>query len=74
MKPKDRITLLACANANGNVKLPLAFIHKSLKSKVLLNINNKELAVDNFSNRRAHGWTPQYLLNGSINNIYSMVP
>ncbi len=29
-KSKDRVTLLACANATGNFKLPLTFIHKSM--------------------------------------------
>jgi hypothetical protein len=28
---KDRVTLLACSNASGTCKLPLAFIHKSAK-------------------------------------------
>ncbi len=28
-KPKDRVTLMACANVTGSIKLPLVFIHKS---------------------------------------------
>ena len=27
-KPKDRVTLMACANATGSIKFPLVFIHK----------------------------------------------
>ncbi len=31
-KQKERVTLLACFNASGSHKLPLAFIHKSKKT------------------------------------------
>jgi len=32
-KPKDRVTLMACANTTGSIKLRLVFIHKSLNSR-----------------------------------------
>ena len=32
-KPKDRVTVLGCANASGTCKVPLAFIHKSAKPR-----------------------------------------
>ena len=30
---KDRVTILACANAFGSCRLPLTFIHKSTKPR-----------------------------------------
>ena len=44
-KPKDWVTLRACANATGSIKLPLVFIHKSLNPRCFKNINKKNLPV-----------------------------
>ena len=44
-KPKDRVTLMARANANGTIKLSLAFIHKSLNPRCFKNINKNDLPV-----------------------------
>ena len=42
-KPKDRVTLMACANATGSIKLPLVFIHKSLNPRCFKSIDKASL-------------------------------
>ncbi len=44
-KPKDRVTLMACANASGSIKLPLVFIHKSTNPRCFKNLDKKDLPV-----------------------------
>jgi hypothetical protein len=43
---KDRVTILLCADASGNFKLPLVFIHKYQTPHCLRNINKANLPVD----------------------------
>ena len=45
IKPKDRVTLMACANANGSIKLPLVFIHKSARPRFFKQIDMRDLPV-----------------------------
>ena len=44
-KSKDRVTLLACANATGTCKIPLTFIHTSARPRCLKNMNMDMLPV-----------------------------
>ena len=44
-KPKDRVTLMACANATGSIRLPLVFIHKSLNPRCFKNVEKSTLPV-----------------------------
>ena len=44
-KSKDRITLLACANASGTICLPLMFIHKSADPRCFKHLNKDKLHV-----------------------------
>lgn len=50
-KPKDRVTLMACANATGSIKFPLVFIHKSLNPRCFKNINKKDLPVHYYAQK-----------------------
>ena len=52
-KPKDRVTLMACANASGSIKLPLVFIHKSLNPRCFKNLDKKDLPVDYYEQKNA---------------------
>ena len=44
-KPKDRVTLLATANASGDYRLPLLMIGKSCKPRCFNNVNRSALPV-----------------------------
>ena len=50
-KPKDRVTLMACANATGSIKLPLLFIHKSLNPRCFKNVDKNDLPVDYYAQK-----------------------
>ena len=52
--PKDRVTLIATANASGDIQLPLVFIHKSAKPHCFAGINMSALPVHNY--RQTSGW------------------
>ena len=52
-KIKDRITLLACANASGNHKLPLLAIGKSAKPRCFKHVNMESLPVGYTNNKSA---------------------
>ncbi len=49
-KPKDRVTLMGCANATGTCKLPLVFIHKSARPRCF---RSTTLPVSYFSQKKA---------------------
>ena len=68
-KPKDRVTLMGCANADGTCKLPLAFIHKSARPCCLNNTSMNALPVCYFSQKKA-GWTQRFLRNGFMMSLY----
>ena len=40
-QPKDKVTIMACANASGSIKLPLVFIHKYANPRCFKNIDKK---------------------------------
>ena len=44
-KPKDRVSILATANAIGDIRLPLLFIGKSKNTRAFKNINPSALPV-----------------------------
>ena len=44
-KAKDRVTINACANASGTIKLPLLFIGKSKNPRCFRNLNKEALPV-----------------------------
>ncbi|KAI6661871.1 Jerky protein homolog-like [Oopsacas minuta] len=50
---KDRVTLLACANASGSCKIPLAFIHKSARPRCFKNTNMECLPVSYFVQKKS---------------------
>ncbi len=52
-KPKDRVTIMACANASGTIKLPLVFIHKFANPRCFKNIDKNDLPVQYFHQRNA---------------------
>ena len=52
-KSKDRVTLLACANATGTCKIPLTFIHTSARPRCLKNMNMDMLPVHYFFQKKA---------------------
>ena len=52
-KPKDRVTILGCANASGTCKLPLAFIHKSAKPRCFKHMDMSSLPVSYFSQSKS---------------------
>ena len=47
-KPKD-LTLMACANATGSIKLPLVFIHKSKYPRYYKQIDKNDLPVNYYA-------------------------
>ena len=55
-KPKDCVTLMACANATGSIKLPLVFVHKSKNPRSFQHIDKNDLPV-NYYAKKIHGWT-----------------
>ena len=49
--PKDRVTLMATANASGYFQLPLVFTHKSAKPRCFSGINMSALPVHYYSQK-----------------------
>ena len=58
-KPKERVTLMACANAAGTVKFPLVFINNP---RCLIKINYQWITLHS----KVHGWIPEFLRNGFL--------
>lgn len=50
---KDRVTLMATANASGDFRLPLVFIHKKAKPRCFANVTMSALPVHYYSQRCA---------------------
>ena len=50
---KDRVTLLTCVNAAGTCKLPLAFIHKSMKPRCFKHMDMNLLPVHYYAQHKA---------------------
>lgn len=50
---KDRVTLMATANASGDFRLPLVFIHKSAKPRCFKNVNMSSLPCHYYSQKSA---------------------
>ena len=48
-KPKDRVTLMACANATGCIKFPLVFVHKSRNPRCFEHIDKNDLPVEYYA-------------------------
>ncbi len=54
MKPsKDRVTLMGTANASGDFRLPLVFIHKSAKPRSFSGVNMSALPVHYYAQKKA---------------------
>ena len=51
--PKDRVTLMACANATGSIKLPLVFIHKSKNPRCFKHIDKNSLPVHYYAQKNS---------------------
>lgn len=56
---KQRLTIMACANAAGNLKLPLMMIGQSAKPRALKNLNFSSLPV-HYKNQKK-GWMTRQL-------------
>ena len=52
-KQKDRITLMACANATGTHKSPLLFVGKAANPRCFQNINKNTLPVTYYNQKNA---------------------
>ena len=52
-KPKDRVILMACANATGSIKFPLVFIYKSKKPRCFKHIDMNDLPVDYYAQKNS---------------------
>ncbi len=55
-KPKDRVTIMACANASGTIKLPLVFIHKFANPDVSRTSTRMTFQCS-ISTKEMPGWT-----------------
>lgn len=64
-KSKDRVTVLAAANASGHHKLQLMVIGKAAKPRALKNITKSALPVT-YTNQNQRGWTKPYLNDGFL--------
>ena len=60
-KPKDRVTLMACCNATGTIKLPLVFIHKPAKPLCFRQIDMASLPFDYYSQKNS--WMDSSIFN-----------
>ena len=58
-KPKDRVTIMACANASGSIKLPLLFIHKALNPRCFKHIDKNDLPVHYYAQKSS--WMDSYI-------------
>ena len=67
-KPKDRVTLMACASASGLIKLPLVFVHKSLNPRCFKNVDKNDLPVS-IMHKRIPGWTPRSSKQGFMKSL-----
>ena len=52
-QPKDRVTLLGCANASGTCRLPLGFIHKPARPRCFKHMDMGTLPVKYYSQKNA---------------------
>ena len=52
-KAKDRVTLLACANASGTHRLPLMLINKSQKPRCFKHMNMSNLPVHYYAQKKS---------------------
>ena len=48
-KSKDKVTLMACANASGSIAMPIMFIHKSANPRCFKNLKKEDLPVHYYS-------------------------
>ena len=65
-KPKDRVTLLGCANGAGTCKLPVTFVHKSARPR------GHELSPCKLLFRVGLGWTLNCLQYGFMISLSHM--
>ena len=52
-KSKDRVTLMACANASGSIVMPLMFVHKYANPRCFKNVKKEDLPVHYFSQKNS---------------------
>ena len=58
-KAKERVTINACANASGTIKLPLLLIGKAKNPRCFRGINQSALPVV-YKNQKMRGLTPKF--------------
>ena len=69
-KPKDRVCILATANASGEFRLPLLLIGKSKNPRVLKNINLSALPVIYKNQKKKPGWVQRSSSPGSLITLF----
>jgi hypothetical protein len=62
---KDRITLLVCASASGNHRLPILAVGKSKKLQCFKHVNMDSVPVK-YMSQKMHGWTVHFLSIGFL--------
>ena len=67
-KAKDRITLMACANASGTFRLPLMFVNKSIKPRCFKHMDMSSLPLDYFSQDKS--WVDRRVLRDWFQNKF----
>lgn len=65
---KERLTIMVCANASGNHKLPLAVIGKSMKPRALKNVNQNLLPVHYYAQKNS--WMNQKIFIDWFQNVF----
>ena len=67
-KPKDRVTISACANASGTIKLPLLFIGKAKRPRCFAGINMENLPVTYRNSTNA--WMTMKIFGDWFHNVF----
>ncbi len=52
-KPKNRVTLMACVNVTGSIKLLLVFIHMYANSRCFKNLDKASLPAHYYAQRNS---------------------
>ena len=67
---KDRVTLMATANASGDFKLPLVFIHKSCRPHCFSGVNMSALPVHYYSQKKWMDGRSDFILIGFTSTLF----
>ena len=67
-KAKDRVTLMACANASGTFRLPLMLVNKSVKPRCFKHMDMSSLPVDYFAQNKS--WVDRKIFGDWFHNKF----